>query len=134
MSQLTRMLGALLGSAFFLPSFISCVSKPLMEEQPAPFGKDACLDSPIVGSWKATVPTEDTMTFGPDCSGTSVACRSRFLFPPNLAKSGIANLQVLESDGPKGCLTKGTHRCSFAVLTNTVTVNCGSGSFQLTRL
>lgn len=134
MARLKQLLGALAGSVIFFPVYISCVSKPLLEEQPAPFGKDACLDSPIVGSWKTSAPTEDTLTFGPDCSGTSVACRSRFLFPPNLAKSGIANLQVLESDGPEGCLTKGTHRCSFAVLTNTVTVNCGNGSFQLTRL
>lgn len=134
MAQLNRLLGSFAGACLFLPVFVSCVSKPLLEEQPAPFGKDACLESPIVGSWKATVPAEDTLTFGPDCSGTSVVCRSRFLFPPNIAKSGIVNLQVLESDGPDGCLTKGTHRCSFAVLTNTVTVNCGKGSFQLTRL
>lgn len=108
----------------------SCVSKPLLEEQPAPFGKDACLESPLVGSWKAG---EDTFTFGPDCAGTSTNCRSKFLFPPNIAQAGVVNIQVLESDGPEGCLKKGTHRCSVSVLTNSATLNCGSGSLQLSR-
>ncbi|MFZ9521013.1 MAG: hypothetical protein ACO3A4_11110 [Silvanigrellaceae bacterium] len=113
---------------------ISCVSKPLLEEQPAPFGKDACLESPIVGSWKASMPADDTWTFSPDCSAVSAACRSRFLYPPNLSKAGLVNIKVTESDGPEGCLDKGNHRCTFSILSNSATVNCGKQTFQLTRI
>jgi hypothetical protein len=112
----------------------SCVSKPLLEEIPTPFGKDGCLESPMVGSWKSTFPADDTLTFSADCSAVSVVCRSRFLFPPNLAKAGVIDIQVLESDGPEGCLPKGTHRCSFSVLSNSASMNCGKQTMQLTRL
>jgi hypothetical protein len=113
---------------------VSCVSKPLLEEQPAPFGKDACLEASVVGAWKVSAPADDTWTFSPDCSAVSGACRSRFLFPPNISKAGLVNIQVLESDGPDGCLEKGNHRCTFAVLSNSATVNCGKQTFQLTRI
>lgn len=124
--------GLIVGFAVF--GFAACVSKPLLEEQPAPFGKDACLESPIVGSWKASLPSDDTLTFGPDCSGISAVCRSKFLFPPNLAKAGVVNIQVIENEGGEGCLKKGTHRCSVTVLSNSATLNCGQGTVQLSRL
>lgn len=112
----------------------SCVSAPVLEEQPAPFGTNACLEAPVVGSWKASVPADDTLTFSPDCTGVSVVCRSRFVFPPNVGKAGLVNIQVLESDGPKECMPKGLHRCSVNVLTNTATLNCGKATINLTRL
>jgi hypothetical protein len=112
----------------------SCVSAPVLEEQPAPFGANACLESAIVGTWKASSPADDTLTFSPDCTGVSVVCRSRFVFPPNLGKAGLVNIQVLESEGPKECLSKGLHRCSVSLMTNSAAFNCGQGAVNLTRL
>ncbi len=112
----------------------ACVSTPVIEEQPAPFGVNACLESSVVGSWKASNPVDDTLTFSPDCTGVSVVCRSRFVFPPNIGKAGLVNIQVLESEGSKECLPKGLHRCSVNVMTNSATFNCGGGTVNLTRL
>lgn len=123
------------GASLLAISLLSgCASTKVLEEQPAPFGKDACLESAVVGSWKASVPADDTLTFSADCTGVSVTCRSRFIFPPNLGKAGLVNIQVLESDGPKDCLSKGLHRCSVSLMSNSGTLNCGKGTINLNRL
>ncbi|MBM3381443.1 MAG: hypothetical protein FJY29_03285 [Betaproteobacteria bacterium] len=120
-----------------LPLFLltaACVSKPLMEESPAPFGKDGCLESPLVGLWEAQFPEGERITFNQDCTAVSVKCQSRFLFPPNATKVGIVNLKVLESDGPKGCLKSGTYRCSVSLMTNSGTISCEGTTLQIKRL
>lgn len=111
-----------------------CVSKPLLEESPAPFGKDTCLESPLVGVWQADFPEGERLTFNQDCTAVSLRCQSRFLFPPNAAHVGIINIKVLESDGPKGCLGTGTYRCSLSLLSNSGTLSCEGRTLQLKRL
>lgn len=111
-----------------------CVSKPLMEESPAPFGKDTCLESPLVGLWEAQFPEGERITFNQDCTAVTLKCQSRFLFPPNATKVGIVNLKVLESEGPKGCLKSGTHRCSVSLMTNSGTISCDGKTLQIKRL
>ena len=112
----------------------SCVSKPLVEESPAPFGKDACLESPLVGLWEVQFPEGERITFNPDCTAVALKCQSRFLFPPNAIQVGVVNLKVLESDGPKGCLKSGTYRCSVSLMTNSGTISCEGTTLQITRL
>jgi hypothetical protein len=112
----------------------ACVSKPLMEESPAPFGKDACLESPLVGMWEAQFPAGERITFNQDCTAVAVKCQSRFLFPPNATNVGVINLKVLESDGQKGCLKSGTYRCSVSLMTNSGTLSCEGTTLQIKRL
>jgi len=120
--------------AIAIVSAAGCVSRSLVEDSSAPFGKDTCLESPLVGSWKADIPEGETITFKQDCTAVSVRCQMRFQFPPNAASAGLANIKVLESDGPKGCLGTGTYRCSFNLMMNSGTMICDGKKIQLNRL
>lgn len=110
-----------------------CVSKPLIEESAAPFEKDTCLESPLVGLWTSDKPEGDRITFNQDCTAVSVKCQSRFQFPPNATQNGIFNIKVLESEGPDECLDSGSHRCSVSVLSNSATLTCDEKEFKLKR-
>lgn len=110
-----------------------CVSKPLLEESAAPFEKDTCLESPLVGVWISDKPKDDRLTFNQDCTAVSVKCQSRFQFPPNATQSGVFNIKVLESEGPDDCLGTGSQRCSVNVLSNSATLTCDEKVFHLKR-
>ncbi|MEY2988073.1 MAG: hypothetical protein RJB13_1594 [Pseudomonadota bacterium] len=110
-----------------------CASKPLIEESAAPFEKDTCLESPLVGLWTSDKPEGDRITFNQDCTAVSVKCQSRLQFPPNATQNGIFNIKVLESEGPDECLDNGSHRCSVSVLSNSATLTCDEKVFKLKR-
>jgi len=110
-----------------------CASKPLIEKSAAPFEKDTCLESPLVGLWTSDKPEGDRITFNQDCTAVSVKCQSRFQFPPNATQNGIFNIKVLESEGPDECLDSGSHRCSVSMLSNSATLTCDEKVFKLKR-
>jgi hypothetical protein len=120
-------------SALLLLVVAGCASKPLIEESAAPFEKDTCLESPLVGLWTSDKPEGDRLTFNQDCTAVSVKCQSRFQFPPNATQNGIFNIKVLESEGPDECLDSGSHRCSVSVLSNSATLTCDEKVFKLKR-
>lgn len=91
-----------------------------------------CGKSPMVGAWKTS--QGDTITFREDCSGISVACRSRFNYPAVNGNSGIVKINILEKDGPDDCLTVGEHSCSYSVTGDEGSINCGGAPFSIKRI
>lgn len=91
---------------------------------------NACAGSVVLGSWSGTTAGQpDTLTFGPDCRGSSTWCQSTFSYPNVTASPGEAKITYDKSNGQPGCATVKSKSvavdCTFSVSGSTLTTTCG---------
>lgn len=118
---------AIVGSA----AYMNCGKE---ESKPAQQASQPCSSSMVTGSWAGTIAGEaDTLTFGPDCVGTSSRCQSTFTFPNISAASGDAIVIVTSTSNKGNCMKVGQYTCSYSINNNQLAYDCGSGAIVYTR-
>ncbi len=84
-----------------------------------------CTRSPIVGNWSN--PNYGQITFLSSCSGRIAACDAVFSFPETNSTAGQVEISIVSTTRAPGCSPIGTYTCNYALFSNKLTYQCGTG-------
>ncbi len=99
-------------------------------DSPAATTSTACASSALLGTYKTAT---ETMTIAADCKISSVMCASTTTFVGATSATGYVAVTVSSTNGVPGCLPLGTYNCSYSLVSNVLTYNCGGGATSITK-
>lgn len=87
----------------------------------------ACSGAPFKGTWSSISPAVDTITMSANCMGAGSYCGLSFEVLQWNEVRGLLDVAVTTSNEKTGCMTVGEYRCSYDIINNSLTLNCGEG-------